>query len=131
MPEYISREMATAYAPLPKSLREYQTGNLDDAWESGYKYAIDQIDAIPAADVVEVKRGRWIKENGSWFTPGGDPVWECSECGKGRHVYGVEHGTYGSDVADGQWVSCPNCGCAMSGKGINVPSKDGGSEDAG
>ena len=70
-------------------------------------------DNIPAADVREVKRGRWVKARGSWYTPGGDPVWECSECGKGRHVYGIEHGTYGADVADGQWVSCPNCGAKM------------------
>lgn len=68
---------------------------------------------IPAADVREVKRGHWVKAKGSWCTPGGDPVWECSECSKGRHVYGIEHGTYGADIADGQWVSCPNCGADM------------------
>ena len=67
----------------------------------------------PAADVAPVRRGRWVKAKGSWCTPGGDPVWECSECGKGCHVYGIEHGTYGADVADGQWVSCPNCGATM------------------
>ena len=74
------------------------------------------LDAIPAADVVERKRGEWVKARGSWFTPGGDPVWECSLCGKGRHVYGIEHGTYGADIADGQWVSCPNCGADMRGE---------------
>ena len=67
---------------------------------------------IPEAKT-EVKRPRWVKAKGRWCTPGGDPVWECSECGKGRHVYGIEHGTYGADVADGQWVSCPNCGARM------------------
>lgn len=75
--------------------------------------AHEAIVGIRAADVREVRKGRWVKAHGSWFTPGGDPVWECSECGKGRHVYGVEHGTYGADVADGQWVSCPNCGADM------------------
>lgn len=60
------------------------------------------------------KIGKWIEVHG-WATPGGDPVWACSECGKGLHVYGVEHGTYGSDVADGQWVACPNCGAQMEG----------------
>ena len=72
-------------------------------------------DTAPAADVRPVKRGKWIKASGSWFTPGGDPVWQCSVCGKGRHVYGVEHGTYGADISDGQWVSCPNCGAYMVG----------------
>ena len=71
------------------------------------------VDDMPAADVRPVVRGRWIKARGSWVTPGGDPVWECSECGKGMHVYGVEHGSYGADVADGQWVACPNCGAEM------------------
>lgn len=54
--EYIEREAATAYAPLPKHLREYQTMNLDDAWEDGYDFAIRQLSSIPATDVVEVVR---------------------------------------------------------------------------
>ena len=63
---------------------------------------------------VENKRGNWIKVGG-YVTPGGDPVWCCSECGKGLHVYGIEHGTYGADIADHQWVACPNCGAIMEG----------------
>lgn len=74
-----------------------------------------RIDSLPNADVRPVKEGHWVEARGSWCSPGGDPVWECSECGKGVHVYGVEHGTYGSGVADGQWVSCPNCGADMRG----------------
>lgn len=62
----------------------------------------------------ERKTGKWVKVHG-YCTPGGDPVWCCSECGKGRHVYGVEHGSYGADVADGQWVACPNCMAIMEG----------------
>lgn len=61
----------------------------------------------------ERKTGKWVKAQGRYFTPGGDPMWCCSECGKGRHVYGVEHGSYGADVADGQWVACPNCMAIM------------------
>lgn len=96
MTEYIEKEAARAELIINDEL-----------------YAADIVKAIPAADVRPVKRGKWVKASGSWCTPGGDPVWECSECGKGRHVYGIEHGTYGSDVADGQWVSCPNCGAYM------------------
>lgn len=79
----------------------------------GYGDVLDDLEDFPAADVRPVCHGRWVKARGSWCTPGGDPVWECSECGKGKHVYGIEHGTYGADVADGQWVSCPNCGAQM------------------
>lgn len=63
----------------------------------------------------ERKTGEWIKVHGH-VTPGGDPVWKCSECGKGVHVYGIENGTYGADISDGQWVSCPNCGADMRGE---------------
>lgn len=99
MPEYIERE------PL---LAEY-----DREHEGPPGRARELIVNAPAVDVAPVRHGKWVKAKGRWATPGGDPVWECSECGKGRHVYGIEHGTYGNDVADGQWVSCPNCGAKM------------------
>ena len=62
-----------------------------------------------------VVHGWWVIVHG-YATPGGDPVWACSNCGRGRHVYGIEHGTYGSDIADGQWVACPNCGAVIDGE---------------
>ena len=67
MAEYIDKQAATAYAPLPRELREYQTANLDDAFEYGYDFAIGQIDAIPAADVRPVvlcKDCKWTKTDG-------------------------------------------------------------------
>lgn len=86
-------------------------------WDSGcwirYKLFENVVESIPIADVQPVKHGQWIKVRGSWCTPGGDPVWSCSECGKGIHVYGIEHVSYGADIADGQWVACPNCGARM------------------
>ena len=68
-----------------------------------------------------MKRGHWVKLSG-FVTPGGDPVWGCSECGKGVHVYGIEASTYGADVAGHQWVSCPNCGAIMD-EGITMEDK--------
>ena len=33
----------------------------------------------------------WIQDNSDiWFTPGGDAVWVCSNCGGGKHVFGTE-----------------------------------------
>ena len=58
--------------------------------------------------------GEWVEVHG-FVTPGGDPVWRCSNCGKGIHVFGVEHHSYGADIADNQWVACPNCGAIMIG----------------
>lgn len=71
------------------------------------------VDNAPTIEAAPIRRGHWVKVSG-YITPGGDPLWKCSECGKGLHLYGVEHGSYGSDVADSQWVACPNCGAVMS-----------------
>lgn len=83
-----------------------------DETEKALGNAIEEIKKRPAADVVERKKGKWV-EVGGFATPGGDPVWCCSECLKGRHVWGIEHSTYGGDIADNQWVACPNCGADM------------------
>lgn len=76
-----------------------------------YSELHDMISALPSVQP-EPKTGKWIKVYG-FATPGGDPVWRCSECGKGLHVYGIEASTYGADIAEHQWVSCPNCGADM------------------
>lgn len=81
----------------------------------GWNPIIQLIHFAPTIESVPVRRGHWVKVSG-YCTPGGDPVWRCSECGKGVHVYGIEHGTYGADVSDGQWVACPNCGADMRGE---------------
>ena len=111
MSDYISREAA---------IKKFEDAEyLYDPEPGAKRYTVEDakeiLNDVPAAAVRPVKEGRWIKARGNWCSPGGDPVWECSECGKGVHVYGIEHGTYGSDIADGQWVSCPNCGAMMGG----------------
>lgn len=65
------------------------------AWykEEDVFYAIE---AVPAADVVEVRRGQWIYE------PGHIP--HCSECGR-----------YSDDADTGEAVCCPFCGAKMDG----------------
>lgn len=106
--EYIEREAAIRAALIA----DCEDVSLNDVIKVMGEVA-EAIKSVPAADVAPVRHGRWVKAKGAWCTPGGDPVWECSECGKGRHVYGIEHGTYGGDIADGQWVACPNCGAKM------------------
>ena len=92
---------------------------LDTIWKkytTAYDFISDEdVESYDTAVCALDRRiGKWIKVSG-YATPGGDPVWCCSECGKGLHVYGVEHGTYGADISDGQWVACPNCGAIMEG----------------
>lgn len=90
-----------------------------DDWDGGWNPNRETVirkyfEEVPVVDAVPVRHGRWVNVLG-YATPGGDPVWKCSECGKGVHVYGIEHGSYGAEIADGQWVSCPNCGARMDG----------------
>ena len=66
------------------------------------------IEALPAADVVEVKRGKWIDlDSDQWNT---DDI-RCSNCG---HYYTVDAERYcdiGFIKADLKF--CPNCGAKM------------------
>jgi len=66
---------------------------------------IQLIKNIPAADVVEVKHGRWVdKQTGAY---GQWQSW-CSVCGKHSGIGGVEssrHKPY-----------CPKCGAKMDGE---------------
>lgn len=51
----------------------------------------------------------WIQDDSqTWFTPGGNPVWICSNCGGGRHVYGIEN------VEESKTI-CPDCLAKMEG----------------
>ena len=79
----------------------------------GLDTAYDIIKDMPSAEP-ERKKGKWIEVYG-YATPGGDPVWKCSECGKEIHVYGIEAPSYNRDYTDDhQWVACPNCGAEMT-----------------
>lgn len=83
-------------------------------WSEDKEIAIDcLLNTTPVNH--EEKTGRWVKIHG-YATPGGDPVWACSKCGRGIHVYGIEASTYGRDIAEHQWVACPNCGARMKGE---------------
>ena len=84
----------------------------DDAYARGLDDAYHALMEAPAVDAKPIRRGRWVRVSG-YVTPGGDPVWKCSECGKGVHIYGIEASSYQKDVSDQQWVSCPNCGADM------------------
>ena len=90
---------------------------VDDCLIFGNKNALrslaEKLKELPSAEPKR-KKGRWIEVHG-YVTPGGDPVWKCSECGKGIHVYGIEAPSYNRDYTDGhQWVACPNCGAEMT-----------------
>lgn len=79
MSDYISREAALIV--------------LD--WDCASQDALDAIKAIPAADVVEVRHGRWYLDNGCAY---------CSEC-KNNFTPAIRS----------QALFCPRCGAKMDG----------------
>lgn len=83
MKEYIGREAARAKLILQDEL-----------------YAADIIKAMPAADVVERKRGCWIT---AWVH--GDEYQHCTECG--AYVEGIFFAN------DYDVNFCPSCGADM------------------
>ena len=72
-----------------------------DAWYDNERFT--DIEAIPAADVVEQKHGQWIKSD-----DGFDESWVCSECME-------EYVSVDADFIDYAHY-CPNCGAAMDGE---------------
>lgn len=93
MKEYIEKDAA----------RDLMEQALVDEWE--IQYADDRLDEIPAADVVEVRTGRWILNTvrDEWQQFHSDP--ECSECGFHPYYY-HDHSVM---------KYCPNCGAKMDG----------------
>ena len=90
MSDYISRAAAIESFDDPRVERNY--GDVDP------DSVIRVIEAIPAADVQEVKRGRWIAADEQPYFRKHYHTMVCSECGKRR---------------DGKWHYCPNCGAKM------------------
>lgn len=109
MPEYISRE--TLRDLMYTEAFERDTGL--QRWDSGlwirYKLFENCIEAIPAADVVEVRHGRWERV-------GDCDKWICSEC-KEENLYAY---SYGDDDYELQDFYCPSCGAKMDGEKDDV-----------
>ncbi|MBO4854069.1 MAG: hypothetical protein J5482_02840 [Oscillospiraceae bacterium] len=69
-------------------------------------YCYDRIKKVPAADVVEVRHGKWIIRNSGAY---GQTQTFCSVCKK--------HSGIGSKRQTPPY--CPKCGAKMDGGGIN------------
>lgn len=73
----------------------------------GQRYVdVRDIDDAPTIDTAPVVHGRWKTKRGNYITGGGDPLWECSQCG---HIYGAS-------LLPPKYHFCPNCGCKMKGE---------------
>lgn len=106
MKEYIER---AAVHDLVKSLPEYHMFNYDRT-ESRRGISPDDVDfgvdKIPAADVVEVRHGRWIITEYEFFT--------CSVCGESYYNGAESTAQAESYLNSGHtYKYCPNCGACM------------------
>lgn len=69
MSDLIERQAAITIPVTPKEDREYQTYNLDDAYELGWEdlqNRIEQLPTVEAVPVVRCKDCKWWKINYSW-----------------------------------------------------------------
>lgn len=86
MAEYINQEVA---------MREI-------AHSSTLNSAYLRVATIPAADVVEVRHGRWVEECVVDFNKAFCSIFFCSNCGKKYRIPKMNY--------------CPNCGSRMDGE---------------
>ena len=110
MTDYISREAANI--AIQKKMQEYINKSVqplgfgryreDDLFTNaalGCRAALEEVKAIPAADVREVKRGKWDDKKVAFY-------FKCSECGCCVRAFA---GEVFLDYAQ-EWNFCPNCG---------------------
>ena len=84
-----------------------ETASLDG--KKDREYVVERLrNEIPAADVMEIRHGKWEVMHGV-LTPGGDPWVRCPYCRNKNteHLEGIE--------MPEQWNYCPNCGAKMDG----------------
>ena len=101
MNDYISRSILVERIKSAKeSAQNGMNPMMRDGCFWGLEYAIKEAEAIPAADVVERKQGKWLDVT----TLDNEFIcWVCSEC---RH---------GADFVYEPYNYCPNCGSYMRG----------------
>lgn len=87
--------------------RYIDADKLREVMERYDDYAVDIVDDAPTADVVERKKGKWMKHNDK-------ACWYCSECKKDNYYaycWNSDTGKY-----EFQDHYCPNCGAEMEGE---------------
>ena len=107
MAEYIERESAMLLPELPKEYRNYQTDNLDDAYEQGWYDALCCLEHIHAADVAPGRQG----DSETGLGSNGNEYMVCT-CGRA------------SQDLTGVFTYCPNCGARMDKEAPNGSDAD-------
>ena len=98
--QYISREAAIEAITTAEQINN--GGNKYNRYPPSHDEVLKRINSLPAADVQEVKKGKWEERKEGW-----GEYWICTSCG----------GTL--DTLDGEppeaqdWKYCPYCGADM------------------
>lgn len=117
--EYIDREVAKTF--LQKTLKDTISdagveGIVRESYELCIEHTVSYFKFIPpAADVAEVRHGKWISyKTDESYGPYDTKAWyKCSECGKDAIGRCYQDEYYSCpNLSD----YCPNCGAKMDGK---------------
>ena len=92
MAEYIEREALISICEQIIS-DDWNRRTAPESWADAYECFMEEVKDHPAADVVEVRHGKWIEDH---------EFFKCSECG------------YLTDYRLSKF--CPDCGAKMDGK---------------
>lgn len=97
MTDLIDRQAAITLPFTSKEDREYQTYNLDDAYELGWLDYQKCIEDLPSAE----RRGQWKPFDLTW----GRSIYACTACGDAFEVP--------TECGKPMYEFCPYCGAKM------------------
>ena len=107
MAEYIKREALEKDLNIRLSALRGKNGYYDH-YTDGFDECVDRVENFPAADVEEVKHGKWLNFYNDF------PVAECSECADMFEVSPDEEPKKEFFEAFKEFYHyCPNCGAKM------------------
>ena len=114
MDEYIERE--ALISKLQEKI-EFETSMYTEEqnkyFNMGLKCAIRDVKSQPAADVTEVRRGKWLETQ----EPLGWCDVDCAECSVCHESWIIDEDSSIDDY-ESMWHYCPNCGAKMDGKEV-------------
>lgn len=107
MSEYIEREFALNVLCRENCGHNYEANKCNNCYTSNF------INYLPAADVAEVKHGKWIWDpNGMDWGLG---TWQCSECACRNNNLPMNNRINPLVFSGSKY--CPNCGAKMGAEG--------------